>query len=101
MSTYVAFLMYSGGEFQTEGMKEEKARSPFVLHCLIEWNFEEMGVGTGEDRSRRRVQMQKVREIGKGGRGDDVETEACNLTGNSGSDTQQQQNNQNDDCGTS
>ena len=32
--------------------------------------------------------MQKVREIGRGGGGDDVETEACNLIGNSGSNGQ-------------
>ena len=37
--------------------------------ALMEWNFEEGGVGTGAKRSRRRVQAQKVREIGRGGRG--------------------------------
>ena len=52
----VAFLMCSGSEFQTEGPKEEKARSPFCL-AFIELNFEEAGVGTRAKRSRRRVQM--------------------------------------------
>ena len=32
--------------------------------------------------------MQKVREISRGGGDDGVEKEACNLTGNSGSDGQ-------------
>ena len=32
--------------------------------------------------------MQKVREIIRGGEGDGVETEACSLKGNSGSDRQ-------------
>ena len=50
--------------------------------ALIEWNFEEAGVGTRATRSRRRVQMQKVREISRGGGGDGVETEACSLIGN-------------------
>ena len=47
-----------------------------------------MGVGTGAKRSRKKVQMQKVREIRRGGGGDGVETEACSLIGNSGSDRQ-------------
>ena len=32
--------------------------------ALIERDFEEAGISTGMERSRRRVQMQKVREIG-------------------------------------
>ena len=56
--------------------------------ALLEWNFEKAGVGTGMKRSRRRVQMQKVREISRGGGGDGVETGACSLIGNSGSDRQ-------------
>ena len=44
---------------------------------LIKWNFEEAGVGTGAKRSRRRVQMQKVREISGDGGGDGVDGLAC------------------------
>ena len=40
--------------------------------ALVEWNFEEAGVGTGAKRSRR-VQMQ-VREISRGRGGDGVES---------------------------
>ena len=32
VSMVVAFLMCSGSEFQTEGPKKEKSRSPFILH---------------------------------------------------------------------
>ena len=56
MSIVIAFLICSGNEFQTEGPKQEKRTITFCL-ALIEWNFEEAGVGTGAKRSRRKVQM--------------------------------------------
>ena len=46
---------------------------------LVEWDFDESGISTGAKRSRRRVQMQKVREISRGRGVDGVETAACNL----------------------
>ena len=48
----------------------------------------EAGVSIGAKRSRRRIQMLKVREISRGGGDDGVETEACSLIGKSGSDRQ-------------
>ena len=45
-SIVAAFLMCSGSEFQTEDRL-----------VLIEWNFEEAGVSTGTERSRRRIQI--------------------------------------------
>ena len=48
----------------------------------------EAGVGTGAKRSRRRIQIYKVREISRGGGGDGIKTEACSLLGNSGADRQ-------------
>ena len=52
----VVFLMCSGSEFQTEGPKVRESMITFCL-ALIEWNFEEVGVGTGAKRSKRRVQI--------------------------------------------
>ena len=39
--------------------KDHKVRERMITFCLalIEWNFEEAGVGTGAKSSRRRVQM--------------------------------------------
>ena len=70
--------------------RRTKVRKSTVIFCLalIEWNFEEAVVGTGGKRSRKRVQMLKVREISRSGGGDCVETEACCLMANSGSDKQ-------------
>ena len=63
-------------------------RESTITFCLAltEWNFEEADVGTGAKRSRKRVQMLKVREISRSGGGDGVETEACSPIGNSSSD---------------
>ena len=67
---------------------QSKRNQDHLCLALIEWNFEEAVFGTGAKRSRRRVQMRTAREIRRGGRGDGVETVACSLTGNSGSDRQ-------------
>ena len=47
--------------------------------AFTEWIFEESGVVAGGKRSRRRVQMQKVRDISRSGGEDGVETDACSL----------------------
>ena len=41
--------------------------------------MEEADVSTGAKRSRRTAQMRKVREISRGGVGDGIQKEACNL----------------------
>ena len=65
-------------------------RESTITFCLAltEWNFEEAGIGTRAKRSRRRVQMQKVRDISRSGGEDGVETDACSLIYSSGSDRQ-------------
>ena len=75
---------------EAETNRGGKVRESTITFCLtlIEWNFEEVGVGTGAKRSRRRVQMSKVIEKSRGGGGDGVEIEACSLIENSGSDRQ-------------
>ena len=67
---------------------QSKRKHDHLLSCTYRVDFEEADVGTGAKRSRRRVQMLKVREISRAEEDDGVETEGCNPIGNSGSDRQ-------------
>ena len=67
---------------------QSKRKHDHLSSCTYKVEFEEAGSGTGAKRPRRRLQMEKVREISRGGGGDGVETEAYNIIGNSSSDGQ-------------
>ena len=56
---------------------QSKRKHDHLLSCTYRVDFEEADVGTGAKRSRRRVQMQKVREISGDGGGDGVDGLAC------------------------
>ena len=46
---------------------------------FIEWKFYEMGVSTGPERSRRRIEMQDIREINRSRGVNGTKTEVGNV----------------------
>ena len=74
----VAFLMWSGSEFQTEGPNERmNAQSPPVRN-LQGGSGRGTGAGTRLKWPRRRIQLRETRQTGwSGSGGNSVETEVC------------------------
>ena len=54
--------------------------SMITFHLIfIEWKFYEMGVSTGSERSRRRIEMQDIREINRSRGVNGTQTEVGNV----------------------